>query len=393
MSEPGNRSGPDRRKFLAGATLGGAAALSGSPSAEAQTAPTAPRSPISSPAAAARADAAEHARSNATADAPAFTVSDAGSDFMVDVLKTLDLEYVTVNPGGSIRGLHESIIHYGKNTKPELISVMHEEIGVAICHGYARAAGKPMAALIYGVLGIQHAAMAVYNAYADRVPVVMFAGNVGDQSKRFGPPTWYHSATDLAPLLAGALKWSDRPVSATYIADSLQNACRLASTAPMGPVLVTLDDWLQENSLTGMRDTLSVGAYHPPVSPVASPQALAEAAKMLVAAQYPVIVADRTVSSQAGMDNVEKLAVLLGAPVLNLGARICIGSHHPLNLTGANSSVVPRSDVFLFLGVDDPWSTLNHTSDTVTRPTNRVAKPTAKTITIGIENPRRASLI
>src|SRR5208282_2384685 len=383
MSEPNSRSGPDRRKFLAGAAVGGAAVLSGAPSAKSQTAPAAPPSPIASPMAAARAAAAENGQSNASSEA--ITVADPGSDFMVDVLKTLDLEYVTVNPGGSIRGLHESIIHYGKNTKPELISVMHEEIGVAICHGYARTAGKPMSALIYGIMGLKHADMAVYNAYADRVPIYIMAGNVGDQTKRFSPPSWYHSATDLAPLLAGSLKWADRPVSAPYIADSMQYACRLASTAPMGPVLITFDDWLQENSLTGLRDKLAIPAYHPPISPVAAPQALAEAAKMLVAAQYPVIVADRTVSRQADMDNVAKLAELLGAPVLNLASRICIATNHPLNLSGANFSVVPKADVFLFLGVDDPWGNLNSTPDTVTRPTHRTASPTAKTITIGID--------
>jgi thiamine pyrophosphate-dependent acetolactate synthase large subunit-like protein len=349
-----------------------------------QATSAAPASPISSPAAAAHAAAAENAASAVSAEA--ITVSDPGSDFMVDVLKTLDLDYVTVNPGGSIRGLHESIIHYGRNTKPELISVMHEEIGVAICHGYARAANKPMSALIYGVLGLQHAAQAVYNAWADRVPIVMFAGNVGDQSKRFGPPSWYHSATDLAPLLAGSLKWADRPVSAPYIADSMQYACRLASTAPMGPVLVTFDDWLQENSLTGLRDKLVIPAYHPSIAPVAAPQALADAAKMLVAAQYPVIIAERTVSSQADMDNVERLAELLGAPVLGLASRICIGTNHPLNLTGANSSAVAKADVLLFLGVDDPWGNLNSSPDTVTRPTRRVARTTAKTITIGLDD-------
>jgi cytochrome c553 len=103
---------------------------------------------------------------------------------------------------------------------------MHEEIGVAISHGYARAAGKPMSALIYAVLGLQHASMAVYNAWADRVPIVMFAGNVVNQNNRFGPPGWYHSAVDLAPLLGGALKWSDQPASMQYMPDGPPYAAR-----------------------------------------------------------------------------------------------------------------------------------------------------------------------
>ncbi len=375
----------DRRKFLAGTMLGGVAAVSAVVPAKAQPAPPA-ASPITTPSAAAQASHAEHGTANADTAAPPITVTDPGSDFMIDVIKTLDLDFVTVNPGGSIRGLHESIIHYGQNKSPELICVMHEEIGVAICHGYARAAGKPMAALIYGVLGIQHAAMAVYNAWADRVPVMMFAGNVGDQSKRFGPPSWYHSATDLAPLLSGAIKWADRPVSASYIADSFQYAYRQASTAPMGPVLVTLDDWLQENSLTTVRDKLKIPSYKPAIPPVAAPQALAQAAKMLVAAQSPMIFADRVVSSQTDMDNVEALADLLGAPVINLESRICIGTNHPLNLTGAQSKLIPGADLYLFLGVDDPWGNLSHTSDTVNRATKSSANPKAKAITLGIDD-------
>jgi acetolactate synthase I/II/III large subunit len=375
----------DRRKFLACTMLGSVAAVGAAVPAKAQSVP-ASQSPLSTPAAAAQAGADERGASNVSAGAAPITVDDPGSDFMIDVIKTLDLEFITVNPGGSIRGMHESIIHYGQNKSPELICVMHEEIGVAICHGYARAAGKPMAALIYGVLGIQHAAMAVYNAWADRVPVMMFAGNVGDQSKRFGPPSWYHSATDLAPLLSGAIKWADRPVEASYIADSFQYAYRQASTAPMGPVLVTIDDWLQENSLTGIRDRLKITPYKPSIPPIAAPQALTQAAKMLVAAQNPLIFADRTVSCQADMDNVETLATLLGAPVINLESRICIGTDHPLNLTGAQSTLVPKADVFLFLGVDDPWGNLSSTSDTVSRATKRHASATAKTITIGIDD-------
>ena len=164
-----------------------------------------------------------------------------------------------------------------------------------------------MMALIYGVLGLQHASEAVYNAYVDRVPIVMFAGNVSEQSKRFGLPSWYHTATDLAPLLAGAIKWSDQPTDASYLADSFHKAYRLAVTGPAGPVLVTLDDWIQESSITNIRKNLAIPAYHPPVQPVGDPRALAGAAKLLAGAQYPVIVADRTVSGQTGMDRLGEL--------------------------------------------------------------------------------------
>jgi acetolactate synthase I/II/III large subunit len=378
---------PNRLNFLGGigAGVGGMALLQQAPAAAAAVPPAA--DPVIAPHAdAARLAAVDVAQANEPLDDPALIVTDAGSDFMVDVLKSLDLEFCTLNPGGSIRGLHESIIHYGGNAKPELIAVMHEEIGVAIAHGYARACGKPMMALIYGVLGLQHAAEAVYNAYVDRVPVVMFAGNVSEQSKRYGLPSWYHTATDLAPLLGGAVKWSDQPTDAQYVADSFHKAYRMAMTGPAGPVLVTLDDWIQESSLTGVRKSLTIPTYHPPVQAVGDPRAIAKAARALVDAQYPVIVADRVVSSQAGMDNLAQLATLLGAPVLNGASRICLPTNHPCNLTGAETATTAKADVLLLLGVDDVWGTVNRVPDTVPRTARRVAKPDVMLISIAIDD-------
>jgi acetolactate synthase I/II/III large subunit len=390
------RRGPNRRAFLAGATLGGTAAVGLGSAAFGKTSPSARQAPQGTAAGAARSAAAEIAQADTASAAagttgqsggaaPPITVTDPGSDFMVDVLKSLDLDYVALNPGGATRGLHESIIHYGGNNKPSLIEVNHEEIAVAIAHGYARAAGKPMATVLYGVIGLQHASMAIYNAFADRVPVVMFAGNVGNETKRFGFPGWYHSAEDLAALVRPTLKWSDQPVSPRSIADSFHRAFQLAVTPPQGPVLTVVDDWLQERSFTQIRNTLTIPTYHPPASAVADPAALAQAARMLVGAQYPLIVPDRTVSTQAGFDRIGELAELLGAAVLNGNSRICLPSDHPLNLTGTQTSVVGKADVVLFLGVDDMWEVLYTVADTVTRPTRRLAKPDVKTIALSID--------
>src|SRR6516164_4195168 len=96
-----------------------------------------------------------------------------GSDFMVDVIKTLDFEYLPANPASSFRGLHESLIDYGGNRKPEFLTCMHEESAVAMAHGYFKAAGKPLLTLCHGTVGLQHAAMAIYNAWCDRVPVIV----------------------------------------------------------------------------------------------------------------------------------------------------------------------------------------------------------------------------
>jgi acetolactate synthase I/II/III large subunit len=165
----------------------------------------------------------------------------------------------------------------------------------------------------------------------------------------------------------------------------VHRAYRLAVTPPQGPALTVIDDWLQEQSFTPIRRELTIPLYHPPVPAIADPRALSAAARMLAAAEFPVIVADRTVSSQAGMDHIVELAELTGAAVLNGPARICLPTEHPLNLTGLRRRVVPKADVVLLLGVDDIWEVLFSVADTVTRPTRRIAKPDVKTIAISID--------
>src|SRR5688572_13330769 len=141
-------TGVGRRGFLKGAAAGAAGfvAPQGAPSQSAAQAPPVP------------------AADNYHVDRP-------GADFMVDVLKSLNFDYVAANPGSSFRGLHESLINYGHNTKPELLTCCHEESSVSMAHGYAKIAGKPMLIMAHGTVGLQHASMAIYNAYADRVPV------------------------------------------------------------------------------------------------------------------------------------------------------------------------------------------------------------------------------
>ena len=142
----------------------------------------------------------------ASASAPAATraerlIERPGSDFMIDVIRTLDIDYVAANPGSSFRSLHESLVNYGGNKKPELLTCLHEEASVAMAHGYAKAAGKPMGVFVHGTVGLQHAAMAIYNAWCDRVPIIMFAGNGIDANQRRPGTEWNHSVQDAAALV------------------------------------------------------------------------------------------------------------------------------------------------------------------------------------------------
>src|SRR3954471_14457737 len=174
-----------------------------------------------------------------------YTVDRPGSDFMLDVIKSLGFEYVAANPGSSFRGLHESIINYGGNHAPEMITCMHEESAVAMAHGYFKAEGKPMLVAAHGTVGLQHASMALYNAWCDRVPVYMVIGNYNDAAVR-RPAEWYHGVQDAALMVRDFTKWDDTPWSLTHFAESAVRAYNLAVTPPMAPVVLVLDGILQE---------------------------------------------------------------------------------------------------------------------------------------------------
>ena len=146
---------------------------------------------------------------------------------MVDVIKSLGFEYICANPGSSFRGLHESVINYGGNQKPELITCCHEESAVAMGHGYFKVEGKPLAVMAHGTVGLQHAAMAIYNAWCDRVPVYIILGNYSDAATRRGAE-WYHGAQDVAAMVRDYTKWDDTPWSLGHFAESAVRAYKSA---------------------------------------------------------------------------------------------------------------------------------------------------------------------
>jgi acetolactate synthase I/II/III large subunit len=234
-----------RRNFLKGATVVGAAALAAPANANPQ---------LAGPTRANRKAAAPGARLAAVETMPPskdpVTQSSSGGDFMVDVFKTLDIDYLAMNCASSFRGLHEAVVNYGGNSKPEILTCPHEEIAVHMGQRYAKMEGKPMAMICHGVVGLQHATMAMYNAWCDRVPVICMGGNIIEANKRMPGAEWVHSAIDPAAIVRDFVKWDDQPTSLQHFAESTVRAYKVAMTPPMGPVMLSLDAELQENPIS-----------------------------------------------------------------------------------------------------------------------------------------------
>src|SRR6266581_1999555 len=268
-----------RRNFIKGASLLGAAALD----------PAAANAQAAAPRVRPKAHPPGPIQMAADTQAPtkdSVTQSSSGGDFMVDVMKSLDIDYLAMNCASSFRGLHEALINHGGNSKPEIITCPHEEIAVHVGQGYAKMEGKPLAMICHGVVGLQHASMAMYNAWCDRVPVIVMGGNIMEANKRGPGAEWPHSAIDPAALTRDFVKWDDQPVSLQHFAESAVRAYKIATTPPMAPVMLSLDAELQENPIEN-RGGLRIPKLAKAIPPQGNDAALAELAGMLVAAENP----------------------------------------------------------------------------------------------------------
>ncbi len=371
-----------RRKFLAGVAVAGAASTVAAPEIAGAATPPAAAAKIP---AVLRPTAQQIAAETELPKVNSPLGGRAGSDFMVDVIKSLGIEYVYANPASSYRGIHESLINYGKNTMPEFITCMHEESSIAMAHGYYKVAGKPALVLCHGVVGLMHGTMSIYNAWVDRAPVIVMGGTDLDAANRPpGVPT-IHSGQDINALVRDFTKWDDTPVSLAHFAQSFVRAYKYAMTPPYEPVMLALDAELQEMpEQERERNRLIIPKYIASAPPQADVAALRETAKLLVNAERPVIVADRVARTPAGMKHLVELAELLQAPVVNMRGRMNFpNSHH---LSQPPGQLYAQADVILGLEVGDFWNVVNGFTDNADNEglgaQRRRAKGDAKLITI-----------
>ena len=375
-----------RRDFLKGVVAAGAvsgiAAESEASAAPAQieTASTVSALPPSTYVEAMESDVPE---GYSEAQAAHYFVQNATSDFMVDVVKKLGIEYIASNPGSSHRGFQESIVNHGGNSSPEWLTCLHEESSVAMGHGYAKIAYKPMAMACHSTVGLQHAAMAIYNAFCDRAPLIVFGGNHLDAADRRPGAEWSHAAQDPAKLVRDFIKWDDTPVSAQHFVESMMRAYKIATTPPMGPVVIILDGHLQEKELG---NAPAIPDFTPTTPPQGEIGALREAARLLVDAERPVIMADKMARTPAGMTGLIELAEALQVPILDRGGRMNFPNDHYLAQSGRGGQLIREADVILGLEMYDFWGSVNSMRDLVHRESRPRTRSDVKLISLGVND-------
>ena len=318
----------DRRGFLKGAATGAGAMLINAPSAEAKDGTESAASPGAAPPPTVQQIArdAGHAMP-APARGPA--VRKPGSDLMVDTLRELGIEYVAANPGSSFEGLQESIVNYGNppNSMPEFITALHEESSLDMAHGYGKAEGRPMCVLLHGTLGIQHASMAIYQAYYSGTPVVMIAGRDDHFIQA-------HTANDMAAMIRSFTKWDAQPTTLFDCVASLREAYNQAVSPPTGPTLVVLDMEFQKEEAA----EITLPPYRPPEISAIDGTTAREIAQALVGADNPRLSIGR-LRTPDGIRLAVELAELAGASASTSATigPMSFPQRHPLCGPGAST--------------------------------------------------------
>ena len=255
------------------------------------------------------------------------------SDAMVELLSRLDIDYVFLLPGSSYRGLHDSLVNYGRNHKPKMVLTTHEQIAVSMAHGYAKATGRLGVCILHDLVGLMNGSMGVYNAFGDHAPVLILGGSgpLDPADRRW--IDWLHCASTQADIVKNYVKWTEEPTTPQWHLDAIAKAHKVALTAPRGPVYVTLDCGIQEQKIEGPV-TMPDPKFFQPAPPVAAnPDALAAAADALLDAKLPLIVGGRFGINPAVTKPLVELVELTGAVYRDDNGIIAFPTAHPQNVS------------------------------------------------------------
>jgi thiamine pyrophosphate-dependent acetolactate synthase large subunit-like protein len=275
-----------------------------------------------------------------------------GSDLVADLLRELGVRYLPMNPGSSWRGLHDSVVNRGGNRDPQLLLCLHEEIAVSLAHAYAKATGTVGVAAVHDLVGLMHASMAVYDAFADRTPLLVLGGSGPADPAQRRPIDWLHSAQTQAQLVRDYAVWDAEPATpAAFVSDVLR-AHQRAASAPCGPAYVSLDAGVQEVPLAEPVPLPDLAGHGPAPRMAPDPEQVQRAAQLLATADRPVVVSGRVGLDPAATAPLTRLVEVLGAAYRDDRNTVVLPTGHPQNLTGA-PDLLREADVVVAVDVVD----------------------------------------
>ncbi|MGA8706516.1 MAG: thiamine pyrophosphate-binding protein [Steroidobacteraceae bacterium] len=259
-----------------------------------------------------------------------------GSDAIAALLRSTQVPFIAINPGASFRGLHDSIVNFLGNRTPQLLLTLHEAQAVAIAHGYAKVTGQPLAVVLHANVGLMNAVMAIYDAWVDRVPMLILgATGAVDAARRRPWIEWIHTSRDQASLVRNFVKWDDQPASLPAALESIIRAWLMTQTAPCAPVYVCLDVDIQEREIADCTQAAALpvpplSSYALPAQPRPAESDLLSAAELLESAQKPLLLVGRHLrGSQQWSQRIEFAEATGAAVICDLKSGVGFQNPHP----------------------------------------------------------------
>jgi acetolactate synthase-1/2/3 large subunit len=275
-------------------------------------------------------------------------------------LKTQGIDYVFANAGTDFAPVIEALVALAAepDAMPRFLTIPHENLAVAMAHGYYLVSGKPTAAMVHVTVGTGNATCALMNANRDNVPLLLMAGRtphtqIGHIASRSFPIHWGQENFDQAGMVREYTKWDYELRAGQPVEQIIARGLEIARAEPRGPVYLTLPREV-------LADADHVRAPLPPAGTVSAPQPsaahLATAARWIAAAEWPMIVTSHLGRNVAAVATLAALAEKHAIPVAQAGATcVNLPASHPFNLGQAGGALLERADVIVVVDSEVPW--------------------------------------
>lgn len=310
------------------------------------------------------------------------------SDIVAELLRQSGIPFITLNPGASYRGLHDSLVNYLGNHDPQMLLCLHEDHVVSIAHGYAKATDRPLACILHSNVGLMHGLMGIFNAWADRVPMLVLGATGPVESEKRRPwIDWIHTAKDQGALLRNYVKWDDEPRSVHGLIEGVVRGLQITTTAPRAPVYICLDAGLQEEPIDKDIELPDLSRFQPPLAPSGSPEEISKIANMVASASKPVLMFGRGSRADSDWNNRVALAQKTGGAVItSLRERSVFPTEHPQHVgppsgwvsAGARSAIEQADLIVSF-----DWADLSGYLQQIKRPTSKIV---AKIVHVSLDS-------
>lgn len=294
---------------------------------------------------------------------PAKTIKvDSAAEAYLTLLKDREVDYLFGNAGTDfpsiIEGLSKSLT--GEGSAPTPVTVPHENLAVAMAHGYYVSTGRLASVMVHVNVGTANAICGVMNAARENVPVLMTSGRTplteeGFDGSRSLYIHWGQEMFDQGGVMREMVKWDYELRNAKQVETIVDRAVTVAMTEPRGPVYLSLPREVLAEKPGDF--TFQSPTRRQPARPAAADaNAIDEAAEILANAENPIIITASMGQNRAAVPALESLAERFALPVISYRPRyVNISTDHPMHMGYEPGAYLPDADAILVLDCDVPW--------------------------------------